>query len=269
MVTEFNIPLLVSSDPINGAYSVSSGGDYFETDLKRPISIPKKATNCVIEVVNAQIPWTVINISSSNNKFRLNYSTDGKTITNYDITLPDGLYDISLLNSTVSRLLTNLSSTLQNIVTISGNYATNHSTFNLSDQYYQIEWVASSFYTLMGCTLNQTIPNAAFTTGNYYEDSPAVATFGDVSGFLVHSDIIKVGINYASYSNILADVLINVRPGSLINYLPYNPLKLDASELIGADLKHLRFWITDQKNRSVNLNGEYWSTLLNIKYFIK
>lgn len=116
-----------------------------------------------------------LNISETNNKFRLNYN-DGKAITKHDITLPTGSYDITTLASTVDHLLTKISSTLADVVCIKPNNITGHVSFNITKPGYQIEWIPGSFYEMCGCDLNQIIP-ASFTRGNYFEDSPNIANF--------------------------------------------------------------------------------------------
>ena len=85
-MTEHSIQLLLSSSSNNGAYSISSGHDKYEIDLKRPITIDKKATQCTVETVSCQVPWTVCNVvTGTNDKFQLNYN-DGKVINPEEIT---------------------------------------------------------------------------------------------------------------------------------------------------------------------------------------
>ena len=61
-------------------------------------------------------------------------------------------------------------------------------------------------------------------------------------------------------------VPITVSPGSQIVASPYNPLRIDANNLIGATRNRVKFWLTDQAGRAVNTNGEIWSVLIVLRY---
>ena len=69
-----------------------------------------------------------------------------------------------------------------------------------------------------------------------------------------------------SYNQTVAQVLIDVAPGSQIVSTPFNPAKCNAQELAGSKRTNLRFWLTDDKQRNVNTNGEYFTARIVIHY---
>jgi hypothetical protein len=93
------------------------------------------------------------------------------------------------------------------------------------------------------------------------------AAFNQVNYFLVHTDLCARGIRFNNqYSQVVSQVLIDKSPGSQIVYRPYNPPRINVHELIGASRTSIRVWLTDDKNRRVNTNGENYSVRLVLTY---
>jgi hypothetical protein len=100
--------------------------------------------------------------------------------------------------------------------------------------------------------------------------APNVASFNTISYFEIHSDLVKSGIRTNdTYSQTLTQVLIDVPPGSQIVSRPFNPPKVDVSELIGVRRSNFRMWLTDDSNRLVNTNSEFWSCRIVLRYLRK
>jgi hypothetical protein len=97
--------------------------------------------------------------------------------------------------------------------------------------------------------------------------APNVAQFNQVNYFLLHSDLTNKGIRFNNnYNQTISQILIDVPPGSQITYKPFNPAKISAPELAGTNRTNLRFWLTDDRNRRVNTNGEYFTARIVIHY---
>ena len=95
-----------------------------------------------------------------------------------------------------------------------------------------------------------------------------VAEFNQVNYFLIHSNLTSKGIRFNNiYNQTIGQVLIDVAPGSQITSSPRNPAKIASQELAGTNRTNLRFWLTDDKNRSIDTNSEYWSARVVIRYF--
>jgi hypothetical protein len=94
-----------------------------------------------------------------------------------------------------------------------------------------------------------------------------IASFNQVNYFLIHSDLTNRGIRFNNtYNQTIGQVLIDVPPGSQITSTPYNPARISAQELAGAKRSNLRFWLTDDKNRRIDTNGENWSARISIRF---
>jgi hypothetical protein len=260
------ISMIVSSDPINGATNISPDGSYFEVQLQDGLSIPKDALNVNISVEEATIWWSVPNvITGENDKMYITGPDTADVITNYVITLPQGLYDLSGINSAIAReleiagakidpdpLITLSPDEATQRVQIRFNYATVSIDFQPNDTFRTILGFNSAIYT--------PVPNNPVL-------APNVAAFNRVNYFLIHSDLTNKGIRFNNnYNQTIGQVLIDVAPGSQIVSRPFNPARINAQELAGSSRTNLRFWITDDEDRRVNTNNEYWSARVVIHY---
>jgi len=260
------ISMIVSSDPINGATNISPDGSYFEVQLQDGLSIPKDALNINISVEEATIWWSVPNvITGENDKMYITGPDTADVITNYIITLPQGLYDLSGINAAIAReleiagakidpdpLITLSPDEATQRVQIRFNYATVSIDFTPNDTFRVILGFNSQVYT--------PVPDNPIL-------APNVAAFNRVNYFLIHSDLTNKGIRFNNnYNQTIGQVLIDVAPGSQIVSRPFNPAKINAQELAGTSRTNLRFWITDDEDRRVNTNNEYWSARVVIHY---
>ena len=263
------ISLLVSSDATQGATNKSANGSYFEISLgTEGIKIPKNAYNCQLSVEESVIWWVVPNIiTGQNNLLRVigPRASDGLTTT-YNIVIPQGLYDLSGLNTAVLRELENAGARTspEPIIALLADEATQKVVVRLNYLASSVVFVAQSFYEILGFNLNQTLSTIAPPENKL---APNVAAFNQVNYFLIHSDLTTKGIRFNNtYTQTVAQVLIDSPPGSQIVSKPYNPPRIPVNELVGTNRSLLRFWLTDDQNRLVNTNGENWSARLVIKW---
>jgi len=260
------ISMIVSSDPNNGAVNRSSDGSYFEVQLQDGLKIPKDALNVNISVEEATIWWTVPNIiTGENNKVYISGPDKLDLLQNYVLTIEQGLYDLSGLNASIARELEAQDAKIdpEPLITLSPdeatqkvqlrfNYATVFIDFTQNDTPREILGFDSAVYTPV-----PTNPILA----------PNVAAFNTVNYFLIHSDLTNKGIRFNNnYNQTIAQVLIDVPPGSQIVSKPFNPAKVNAQELSGATRTNLRFWLTDDNNNRINTNNEYWSARIVIHW---
>lgn len=258
-----NIPLFVSADPALGAINTTPGNDRFSVQFKRTIEIPQTASNITLELHSAEIWWSVLNIQLGiNDAFRL--EVDGDAV--YDVVVEPGLYNVSALNSAINNALINegLASAL---ITLTGDTSTGKILLSFSVLGLQVEWIPTSMFALLGFTSGQLVPDPTFTTGPFSELAPNIASFSDISSFIVHTSLVQGGIPLGdTASQAIANVQINVPPGSLINFAPNNLIQLNVNHLRGTMINEASFWVTDQLNRTLDFNGEYFSLLVVIRY---
>jgi hypothetical protein len=260
------VSMIVSSDPNNGAANVSSDGSYFEVQLQDGLKIPKDALNVNISVEEATIWWSVPNIiTGENDKIYMSGPDPLDVVQNYVLTIPQGLYDLAGINEAIARELESAGAKFDpeplvsltpdeatQKVQLRFNYATVSIDFTPNDTPRAILGFDAAVYTPL-----PTNPILA----------PNVAGFNTINYFLIHSDLTNKGIRFNNnYNQTIGQVLIDVSPGSQIVSKPFNPARINAQELAGANRTNLRFWLTDDEDRRVNTNSEYWTARIVIHY---
>lgn len=262
-MTTHEIPIIVSSSTAAGAINKSADGSSFEIFLEDPLQIPRNVSSVTVEVQEATVWWVIPNISAAlgNNKFYILHLG-----VNYVITIPDGLYELTDLNTTLNRQL-QTATTFSGLVTLTADNPTQKVNITINQAGTQLNFMpADTFRDIIGFN-SQLIPSGGITTGVFNQLGDNVAAFNTIDYFLIHSDIIIRGIRVNNiYSQTIAQVLIDQPPGSQIISRPFNPPVSGAWELSGSIRNRLRFWLTDQANNLVNTNNENWSARIIIKY---
>lgn len=254
------ISMIFSSDPSQGARNTRLGGDYFEIKLEDGLYIPSDAKNVNLSVQEASVWWTVPNILTGvNDKL---YITQGAQP--YILTIPQGLYSLSKLELQINTQLLNVGAS-PDLIDLRANTSTNRSQIIFNQSNVSIDFTQpNTFREVLGFNsgvfgLYATIP---FTV-----ESQNVANFNSVNYFLLHSNIVDKGIRFNNqFTQVISQVYIDVEPGSQIIHKPFNPATINADNLAASPRSSLKFWITDDKNRSINTNNEYWSLRVLIHY---
>ncbi len=260
------ISMIVSSDPNNGAVNRSSDGSYFEVQLQDGLKIPKDALNVNISVEEATIWWTVPNIiTAENDKVYITGPDTLDVVQNYVLTIPQGLYDLSGINEAIARELEAQGAKIdpEPLLTLSPDEATQKVQLRFNYATVSIDFTPNDTpRVILGfdAQVYSPIPTNPIL-------APSVASFNRVNFFLIHSDMTNKGIRFNNnYNQTIAQVLIDVPPGSQIVSKPFNPAKVNAPELSGATRTNLRFWLTDDNNNRINTNNEYWSARIVIHW---
>lgn len=257
------ISMIISSDPENGATNLQDNGSYFEVKLEEGIRISREALNVSIKVEEASIWWTIPNVETGKNDIlHVTGPNTSDVITTFDITIPQGLYDLNLLNLTIERQLKDAGAKTSpnSLITLLNNNSTQKVELDCNYSSVSIDFTHNdSISHLLG--FEKQIYNASVNI------APNIAKFNDINYFIIHSDITSQGIRFnGTYTQSLTQVLIDVSPGNQILNRPYHPAKVDCSNLRGENKNILRFWLSDDKNRRVHTNGEYWTARLKIEW---
>ena len=257
---------IFSSDPALGAFNVSADGSSFNVNMQYPISIPRSAKYCTAEIHSASIWYTTPNVSAAlgNNTFTFFDSAN-----TYTLTVPDGLYNFDQLVSTLNVISSNypLVNPFDQIFIFLPNDSTQKVSISIKQIGAYISWtLLNSMAYLFGFipgTQTGPTPPATIT-------APNVAQFNLINQYLINSDLVHTGVPVNSNSStVLGVVYIDVPPGELINFQPQNPLIVNADELIAGTRTGFRFTLTNQNGLLLNTNGEFWSFILVIRYFIE
>ena len=266
MFHQYTTPLVVSSSIAAGAKNVSADGSTFDVVMEEPLLIPSDAFDCSVEVQEATVWWTTPNISAAlgNNKFYVEHDAS-----NYVITIIDGLYSANSLSETIERELIELTGE-PGLLTISGDDPTQRVNLNFAVVDMQVDFDQPDTPRLLLGFDARLVPLAGLTTAEQHEISDSVAAFNQVDHFLIHSDIVNSGIRVdGKFNRTIVKVSIDVHPGSQIVFRPFVPLKIDANNLIGANLDQLHFWLTDQNGVTTDTSGEIWTVSVIISYSLE
>ncbi len=259
MITH-EIPIIIDSSTAAGALNKSTDGSSFEINLENGIQIPSSASSCTVQVQEASVWWVVPNlITNINDAFSIN---DGGGP--YIGVLPQGLYDLNTLQQSMDSA----------VVAAGGPSGLFQFIADSSTQKVVIRLIgigvsldltgATTFRDLLGFNSQVLGPTAVAQT-DFLGDSQAA--FNQIDYFLVHSDLVNRGIRINNtYEQVIAQVLIDVAPGSQIVSTPFNPPKSPSWDLIGSKKKRIRFWLTDNNQNLVNTNNENWSARIIIEY---
>ena len=188
---------------------------------------------------------------------------------NYVVEIPQGLYDLSGLNQAIQRDLENLGARTdpEPLITFTPDAATQKVEMRINYNDVSVDFTQPDTPRVIlgfNSLLYGTYPTAPIEIL-----APNIAEFNQINYFLIHSDLVNKGIRFNNrYNQTISQVLIDVAPGSQIIHKPFNPAKSNAQELAGAKRNNMRFYITDDKQRQVNTNGEYWTARIVIDYLL-
>ena len=110
--------------------------------------------------------------------------------------------------------------------------------------------------------LDSVVAGASFT-------APNEARFNRVVNYYLLSNILSDGIPINAKSlGIIAEIPVTVGVGSLINFLPTNPLRIDANDLIGNSKQLISFTLLDHLLRDVSTSNEDFSLTIVFRYYV-
>ena len=254
-----------SSNTSTGATNIQNNGASFSVALNSPIYIPKGTVDCTVEVLQAAVWNTSPNIAVEFGNYRLSFSYN-ETV--YGFVIPDGLYSLTDLNTTISRLLAN-AGLASNLFILSGDQSTQKTVITYSVSGVRIDFTRpDSIRTVLGFDARLS-PVGGISAAGQSDFSDNTAVFNRINSFFVRSSMVNNGLPLNNVgSGIIAAIPITAAPGSQINYAPTIPIAVDASDLPGTTLQFISFDLLDQELRYVNTVGEDWSITLAIKYKI-
>ena len=251
-----SIPLFLSSASSTGAYNKSADGSQFSIDFVPAIQIPA-GKHVSIRVIEANVWYNTINISAAlaNNKFY--YTNDLADSDKYSVTVPDGIYGLSELNSAVD-LGVQANGHASGLMSLIAEDATQKVLLKIDNSGYQVDFqTAGTFRDIIGFD-SQLIPASALTTASLTTRANNVANFSDLEMILLHSNLGGTAILNGKSSTVCATITPDVGVGSLITSRPRHPLVVETPN-IGTYIDNATFWLTDQLNTRFNTNSEDWS----------
>lgn len=274
------INLIVSSDPTNGAVNISADRSAFTVKFEAGgFQVEKDAYNITLAVEEATVWWNVPNIIENGNDKIYIFGDDDTSPTPvprlFTITIPQGLYDLDSLNLSIANELEaqgartlDASSNALPLISFTEDSSTSKTRlrFNYPNVYVDFSQ-PNTFREILG--FNSAI-YGPFAGAPLSILADKTAAFNQLNYFLIHSDLVKDGIRFNNvYNQTISQVLIDVPAGYQIVSKPFNPAKCDASNLENNSLSSARFWLTDDKQRPVNVGeSDFWSARIVIRYML-
>ena len=265
VIVDKQLSYTFSSNTSTGAANIQNNGASFSVALNSPIYIPKGTVDCTVEVLQAAVWNTSPNIAVEFGNYRLRFTYNENV---YGFVIPDGLYSLTDLNTTISRLLAN-AGLASNLFILSGDQSTQKTVITYSVSGVRIDFTRpDSIRTVLGFDARLS-PVGGISAAGQSDFSDNTAVFNRINSFFVRSSMVNNGLPLNNVgSGIIAAIPITAAPGSQINYAPTIPIAVDASDLPGTTLQFISFDLLDQELRYVNTVGEDWSITLAIKYKI-
>lgn len=264
-----------SSSPLLGAKQRSVDGSKFEVRLDTPIMVPPSAIDATIECVAANVWRTSPNISAvlGNNILYYNHFDGVLTSLLQPLVIPDGLYSIDGLDTTISRLLQATPNPSNPAI-----YFTGKEINFFGDKPTQRVFVelAPEFGLVGGPPSILTPNNLAQTLG--FDVSPAtgfggthgaqnIATLNKLNSYVIHTNLVHGGIAVNNiHDNILTEIQLTAAPGDLLAYRPYIPYVIDGTHLKSGPIDLIEFRLTNELGEAVDTAGEDWSFSVVVKY---
>jgi hypothetical protein len=194
-------------------------------------------------MTKATLSYSWNNISAALGNNIIGYTTgSGSSI---PVTLPDGEYGVNDINNLLQQAITQNGGTATNISIIA-----NGNTFKTNvvlTSGYTLDLSLSTIYQLLGWSSPIVISTAGLTA------SPNDANVTPVQTVLFHCSITYGSYYNGKSSDVIGSLAPNLAPGSLLTEQPYYPIYQKINQ---KQLNQARFYITDQLNNPLDLNGQ-------------
>jgi hypothetical protein len=216
------------------------------------------------------------NISASLGNNHLFISYGGQE---YDVEFPDGLYGIDEMNMYLSIYFGQRNGLPNDLFEIEENKATQKASIKFNHVGVTVDFSKpnsitdiTGWYTTHD-EISDTFTSSEVITSTTVGESfiaPNEARFNRVVNYYIVSNLLSDGIPINNKSSgVICEVPIDVVVGSLINFVPRNPLRVDCSDLIGQSKQLLSFGLVDQLGREVSTAGEEFSLAIVIRYHVR
>ena len=232
----------------------------FTTYFNPPLEL-KQNSNYQVSLIAATLWHSWRNITSENNKFKYNNGTTWKTLT-----IPLGAYNITDIDEIIKRLM-KVNGDFDNsdtdnpkyYISIEANYNTFKSIIQLSNGYKVDFTIPNTFRDILGF-------DSKIIQNNGHNDSDRVVNITDVESLQINCDLITDSYVNGSTSSVIYAFSPSQPPGYLINLHPSQKLKFTISRR--GLINSVRFYITNQSGKLVDLNNERVTYFLHLSEII-
>lgn len=258
---------LMSSNAQLGAINKNSLGSSFQINFESPYTYDAKAKSILMEVLEVECFFNQPNVSVAINNYRFEIKAlnGANVLTTVVISIPDGLYDPSSLNSALQTELSNNGIQLNQIV-FEGNQATNKIDIVLNSAGAEINFNNNSWHGMADLLGFDYIAYTAVLAGVVFS-STRDPTFNKLQYFLITSNITSNGTVFNGRStSIISRVLITGSANFQLINEPQHPYSHDLTYMKGRTIKSLTFELRDDLLNLVETRGENFSLRYRLVY---
>lgn len=258
---------LMSSNAQLGALNKNALGSQFSINFDSPYTYDSKAKSITMEVLEVECFFNQPNVSVAINNYRVEVTGQNNlnVLVTAVISIPDGLYDPSTLNSSLQTELINAGIKADQII-FTGNQATNKIDITLNSAGAEINFNNVN-YNGMADLLG--FPYQTFTAvlaGEVFS-STLDPTFNKLQYFLITSNITSTGTTFnGKSSSIISRVLITGSANFQLINEPQHPYSHDLTYMKGRTIRSLTFELRDDLLQLVQTRGENWSLRYRLVY---
>jgi len=248
--------------------SKSQDGSIFTVNFRPALTLPRNARNVTVAFVQGTVWWTIPNFQNCIIQL---YVQDVKTgEVNIPITIPKGIYNYKQINVLLSNAFQDRAYDRDTIQFVE-NGAT--STIDIA-----FKTPGAVLFPRGSCEKQfgyDPDVRYEYTGGDVasskFVRAPYTANFDTIQFLTVGTSLVEGGfrLNSGTYRSVIANITINAAPGYQITSEPANPLELSTRVFDSPDgLDRATFYLMDQDGNQVDTNGEAWTLLLRIRYYL-
>lgn len=241
-------------------YANGQPSENFQTYFNPPLEL-KQNSDYKVSLISATMWHAWRNITDKNNKFKYYNGTTWKTLN-----IPEGAYNIVDIDTTVKRLMKanddydkSDASHPKYYISIEANYNTLHSRIELSNGYKVDFTIQNTFREILGF-------DSKIVQNDGHNDSERVVDITDVETLQINCNLVTDSYINGSTSSVLYAFSTTVPPGYLISLHPSHQLALTISKR--GLINSIRFYITNQEGKLVNMNGERVTYFLHLSEIV-
>lgn len=223
-------------------------------DFSRPLFLdPKRKYE--LALVNLETYNSIPNVSTTNNTFV--YSSNNGTAWN-TITLPEGSYEVKQINEEIQRQLETNEVNVDKSnppISVGANTATLRAFVEIFSPTHQVDMTRSTIRGILGFNPQ--------TLGIGYNEGGNPVDIMPVNSILVNCDLINGSFLEGAQQPVIYSFFPDESPGFKVVKEPSKPIYFPISQ--AGIVSGIRFWLTDQNGKQLNLRGENVTIRIHIR----
>ena len=207
--------------------------------------------------MSSEIYYNFPNISVAQKNNTLAFKYPPLSASTYQITLADGLYNLSSINQNLSDYFTsNLPGFPADLFEFTADVSTSKVSIQMNYASTEVYWaLANPIRNILGFTGDDTII-AQFN--GFTAEAPSQASLNQVNRVLLHCNVCSGSyLGSKGGSDVVCSMSINASVGRQITYAPQHPFEVG---IFARTIDRLEFYVTNENGVRLNCNDEFWNT---------